>query len=1021
MWKTYFEEIRKYICSKTNYTELTFRTFLQNLLNSLKPSGVTIIHEPKREKGFGAPDFKIVKSGSIIGYIEVKSIGENLDNILKTEQLERYKRLNQNIILTNYNEFIWLRSKEILERETLFYLTDLSKKGSKLKFEAITGVELILKKFFTQAPKKIKTAKELSTQLSCRAQWLRESLNELLEKQERDESARDEFWGLYEGFKDTLIEDLSIDEFADAYAQTVVYGLFLSYLNKGQPIDKGSASKGISRSFAVLKEFFKFIDSYPLSTHIRWLFEEIINVINNIDLNSFYQVLSFSRRKEREDEKDPYIYFYEDFLKQYDAKKQKAKGVYYTPPAVVSFIVRSLNIILKGKFEKQFGFADHSVTVLDFACGTGTFLVYVFETIFAELISIKSEGIIEKAISEHLLKNIYGFEYLVAPYAVAHLKLSQYLKDKHYELKDNDRLQIFLTDTLDNAEHKINLLMPILSEEGSKANKIKIREPILVILGNPPYNVKSRNNKPWIRELIKTYKKRLHERKINLDDDYIKFIRYSHWKMEQEDKGVIGIISNNSFIEGITHRRMREALKDSFNEIYILNLHGNSNKQETCPDGSKDENVFDIKVGVSISFFIKRNKEPKNCEVFYYDFYGKREPKCNFLFSNDINTLEWEKLPAEEPDFAFIKRDKSFEEEYEANSLPIIEIFQNYNSGIQTKRDSITIHFNVESLKEVIRDFQNLEIEKIREKYKLPSDGRDWIVKKAKDDLISIGLSDKNIKVIQYRPLDQRYTYFFDKSRSFVAYPRYDTMKHFLQPNLGMCFIRNDYGAKEFNYFLITDKIADIHLVGGQTYVAPLYLYRSELFKEKKVNFKPEFEKFIEEKYSTVYTPEQILGYIYAIFHSPTYRNKYATLLKVNFPRVPFVEDEGIFKQLLDLGLELIDHHLMRKTYKQNIANYPSVSIESEKDGLVEKVKYVKTGGGKIFINDKQYFGNIPFEIWKFEIGGYQVLDKWLKYRKKHKRTLSYSEIETFLKIVNILDTTINSMFEIDGLAKDWI
>ncbi len=1032
MWKIYFDEIKKHACSKPDYTELTFRTPLENLLNSLKPSGITIIHEPKRERGFGAPDFKIVKSGSIIGYVEVKKLGEKLDDILKTDkdQLKRYKQLNPNIILTNYNEFIWLKNEDKPERETLFYITDLSDRRSSLKPTNIANIEAIFNKFFLEAPEKIGTPKELSAQLACRAQILREYINELLE-QEKEKSTKDEFWGLYESFKDTLIEDLSVDEFADAYAQTVVYSLFLSYLHNEKPITKESAHENISGSFALLKEFFRFVSQYPLPSHIQWIFEEIINVINNIDLHLLYTTLSFSIKKKEGGEKDPYIYFYEDFLKQYDKEKRKAKGVYYTPPAVVSFIISSLNIILKEKFGKQNGFADHSVTVLDFACGTGTFLVYVFETVFEELNSMKSAGSVEKAIAEHLLEHIYGFEYLVAPYAVAHLKLSQFLKDKGYKLKGSDRLKVFLTDTLDNAEHKINLLMPTLSEEGSQANKIKIREPILVILGNPPYNNKSRNNKPWIKDLIKTYKEGLGEKKINLDDDYIKFIRYAHWKMENTDRGVIGIISNNSFIEGLTHRKMRETLKNSFDEIYILNLHGNSNKKETCLDGSKDKNVFDIRVGVSISFFIKRNKEPKDCEVFYYETYGERDPKYEFLFSNDINTLEWEKLPAKEPDFWFIKRDFSNKEKYEKYIL-MSDIFELSGTGIKTERDEITIHFEEKDIEPVLDDFEILREEQIRSKYKLRKDSRDWKIRNAKNDILTSGKKKEYIKKILYRPFDYRITYYTGTTRGFIGTPGKRIAEQFNKPNLGIIAKRQNKNDP-FSYMYVTAMPPESCLFESayaNISVFPLYQYKkhknqNKLFKDKGysnklANFKDSFREYISSKYNKSYTPEQIFSYIYAVLHSTTYRVKYSEFFKTNFPRVSFVEDEETFKQLSNLGLELVEHHLMRKTYAVNIANYP-VKIESEKDGAVEKVRYVEGDGGKIFINDKQYFGNISLEIWEFQIGGYQVLDKWLKERKKHNRALSYGEIQTFLKIVNILDATINLMFKIDGLTKDWI
>jgi len=319
---------------------------------------------------------------------------------------------------------------------------------------------------------------------------------------------------------------------------------------------------------------------------------------------------------------------------------------------VVSFITRSVDNILTDKFSISAGFADPSVTVLDFATGTGTFLVAIFEMILNR-IREKDAGSLKGVIRDHILKNFYGFEYLVAPYAVAHLKLSQLLKDNRFQFKDDERLQVYLTDTLDDSDHKTNTLLPVISAEGKEANRIKIEEQILVITGNPPYSNRSAGKR--MEDLIKDYKPE-GEKKLNLNDDYIKFIRFAHHKMEKVRQGVIGIITNNSFLNGLTHRRMRGKLLEDFDEIYILNLHGNARIGETCPDGGMDQNVFDIMQGVSINIFIKKEKRDKKCKVFYHDLYGEREHKYDFLASNDLRTVNWgKKLGIEKFDKSFKK------------------------------------------------------------------------------------------------------------------------------------------------------------------------------------------------------------------------------------------------------------------------------------------------------------------------------------------------------------------------------
>ena len=1021
-YKKYFEDLKK---NGTDGTEHNYRTPFENLLNEIKPNNyIKIIHEPRRKEGFGAPDFLVEKSGAIIGYIETKQIGENLDKTLKTAQLKRYLSISDNLILTNYHDFILIKDNEILERATLCYSTDIEKAGSKLDEANIKNVLRLFEKFFFSEPLKISNSKKLATSLAVRGRTLKEYIIEIF-KQDNDDNFTIRLKGLHNTFKTSLVEDLGIEEFSDAFTQTVLYGYFLAHLQTDGDINLEDGAKLIPHSFEVIKEFFNIINYDDMPSQIHWIFKEIVNLINNTDMPKIRKNLSF------ETGKDPYLYFYEDFLSEFDAKKRKSRGVYYTPEEVVSFITRSINKILIEKFNKQDGFIDSSVTVLDFAIGTGTFLVMIFNLIFDKI--DKNDGRFTKIIQDHILKNFYGFEYLVAPYAICHLKLSQLLKDKGYDLKKDERFNIYLADTLDDAEPQIDLHMPVISREGEKALKIKKEKDILVITGNPPYNSKSRNNKDWITELNKIYKPKDEKNVQPLNDDYIKFIRYAHWKIEQNGKGVFGFISNNSFINGLIHRKMRNELLKCFDEIYILNLHGNSRIGETAPDGGIDENVFDIMQGVSINIFVKNETENQNeqCKIYYYDCFGKRKQKYEFLLANDINSVEWRSIDYNNFNDEFNKTrwaEKRFEDNLSfftqmndvelikdyGNFWGITEMFNQYSSGIKTHRDHFVVGFSENELVDKFNQFNKYNYQNIIEKLKL-KDTRDWNINDAKEKTRNINVKEF-INKYDFRPFDIRYlNYNLDLIERGTN--RYKIMQHFLkEDNVGLCFIRNDYGAESFNFFSVTDKLIDIHTIGGQSYIAPLYIYNEseedDLFADethlnKQVNFTNEFVKFINEKYSFKPTPEEILGYIYAVFHSPTYREKYLELLKIDFPRVPFTDDEKKFKILSELGTELIEHHLLKKTYPDN-----KIKLIGKADQVnVETINYSEE---KIQINPNLYFYPVKPEVWDFYIGGYKVLEKWLKSRKN--RELSYQEIEHFIKICNVIEKTIELMGKIDGV-----
>jgi len=682
--KNVFQDYFKGVKGKfSSGTEFTPRTDLENLLNNIKPSKkIKIIQEPRKEEGIkGRPDFKVEINGLTIGYIETKAIDIPLDDIIEkrlkrdSEQLEKYLKVIPNLILTNYKEFILFRNGEPVDRGLLFYpVTD-----KKLNINNIPKVSKILNIFFSVTPERITTAKRLSKLLADRTRLFKEFLDEFLENgTDNDFKLRlVGAGGLHDVIKDTLIEDMSLHDFIDAYVQTITYGLFLAEINSQNEITEENASKYIPKSMGILKELFKTIDIEDIPDSIDWIIEEIIDILNLVDHKKMNNNLSFSKIYQDE---DPYVYFYENFLAAYDKKNRKAKGVYYTPIPVVKFIIESINYLIRQNFNNE-GLKGENVKILDFATGTGTFLLESF----VKALENTDEGMKQGLIKERLLKNFYGFEYLMAPYTIAHLKLSQYLKEEGYPLQDTERLKIYLTDTLDNSQHEGISYFQKITKEGRDANSIKLQEDILVLMGNPPYNVESKNNKKWIMKLSETYKKGLNEKNIKpLNDDNIKFIRYAHWKIEKHGKGVIGIISNNSYLDGLVHRVMRKELINTFDQIYILNLHGNKRK------GEPDENVFDIMAGVAIALFVKFPEPLDQKEVYYYSTLENkimdRELKYGVLLANDISNLNWERINPVEPYYWFIKSNETLINEYN-NGWVITDIFDKYQGGIKTQRD----------------------------------------------------------------------------------------------------------------------------------------------------------------------------------------------------------------------------------------------------------------------------------------------------------------------------------------------
>jgi predicted helicase len=618
-------------------------------------------------------------------------------------------------------------------------------------------------------------------------------------------------------------------------------------------------------------------------------------------------------------------------------------------------------------------------------------------------------GLIDPKIRSHILKDFYGFELLITPYVIAHLKLTSILKSWFYEFKQDDRVQVYLTNTLDPFEtHGHVPFFRELTEESVTADELKQQTPILVILGNPPYAVSSSNKSRWITEKMQDYKENLREKNIQpLNDDYIKFIRFAQWKIDQNNKGIAGLITNNNYLDGKIYRQMRRRLWESFDRIYIVNLHGDVRKRDRSPDGTKDENVFDITKGNAIALFIK-NGAYEDKKIFYKDVFGLRETKFQWLdrnsrwLKNTSRKIGWCEVTPTEPNFFFVPKDVSLEQEYD-KFIGITEIFNAYSSGVQTHRDHFVVGFTEEELENRLSLFQSKnDDEYVKNSLSLKST-ESWSLPDARNSFKNTDFKSC-VTDYAYRPFDTRLICYSDV---LIDRPRSDFMRSFSKPNIGLVARRNC--RTKWRDAFVTAHITDGNFFDARTYVFPLYVESPSSVTQsdrRRINFTAEFAEFTKNQYPNKnITAEEILGYIYTILHSPTYRDLFEEQLKNDFPRISFVKDYQLFKNMSGIGLQLIELHLMKVRLNTTTA------FNEQGSNVVGSIKYKN---GRAYINSAQFFAGIPEDVWEFYVGGYQVLDKWLKSRKG--RELSSSDIEHFLQVVEVIKKTIEYMKEIDGL-----
>ncbi len=1010
--KSYFARIEQ-AYRRGNATEHTYRPDLKMLIERLVPS-VIATNEPKRSQA-GAPDF-VITSGTgpmqrTLGHIEAKDIGVPLDREDASEQLSRYKRALHNLILTDYVEFRWYVDG-VLRMTARSGLVGV---GKKLTWDAACAVHVaeLLQAFLGLRPPQITGPRDLAERMAQLAHIIRDRTVETMEAGETSDTLRD----LYAAFKEVLIPDLSVGQFGDMFAQTLVYGLFAARYNHTgtMPFRREDGATEIPKTNPFLRRLFGTIAGSEISGEPFMFFvDELARLLAETDMAA---VLADFGKPTRQD--DPIVHFYETFLQAYDPKLRELRGVYYTPEPVVSYIVRSVDALIKSEFGLRGGLADISTTsyerrheegkpenvssprvlILDPACGTGTFLYHVVNHIRTGYqFGGGGAGMWSGYVSKHLLPRLFGFELLMAPYAMAHLKLGMQLagldlpeaqrEDWGYDFQGSERLGVYLTNTLEEAEKRAGRLAlgAYISDEANAAANVKQDYPVMVVLGNPPYSGHSANKSKWITALLRGKDPLSGNQTGNyfevdgrplgecnpkwLNDDYVKFIRFAQWRIERTGHGILAFVTNHGYLDNPTFRGMRQSLMQTFDEIYVLDLHGNSKKRERSPDGSKDENVFDIQQGVAIGIFVRRQGTPgtkRSAIVHHAHLWGERARKYDWLSERDAIDTAWTRLDPQAPFYFFKPRDRDLQAEY-ALGWAVPKAMSENSLGILRKRDPLVVGFTQHELLQNVAMFmdRNRSDGESAEHFGLPlRDNDNWDIAKARK-AVGNRAEARFVEALTYRPLDCRHVYYHD---ALVARMNARVMRHLRERNVALVLGRLGAatGAETWDVAFVTSTLIDqnIYRRGGGT-VFPLYLYpdparpillQADPYMEAGDGRRPNLAPALISDFArrlrlawipdgkgdriNTFGPEDVFAYVYAILHAPSYRERYNEFLKEDFPQLPHISDAILFRDLCGLGDRLVRLHLMEQE-AASIATYPVRGND-----LVEQVRYTAPGAGR--------------------------------------------------------------------------
>ena len=1033
----------------------SYRPALQALVQALAGPGARVINEPARI-ACGAPDLIVERGAGPVGHIECKDVGTDLDRAEASEQLARYRSGLPNLILTDYLEF---RLYAEGERRLAARLARLDGSGAPIpETDGAARVGALFEAFLAADPPTVGDPRELARHMAAKARLLRRSLANILRSDEAGP-----LHDMHAAYRKVLIADLEPEQFADLQAQTVACGLFAARCLHGV---SGGAFTRQSAAFAdttpFLRDVFGRIAGPGIDPRIAWIVDDLVLLLDRADMAAILE--DFGRRTRRE---DPIVHFYEDFLAAYDPELRERRGVYYTPEPVVSYIVRSVDRLLRDRFDLADGLADTAqvtgeradgthgpvprVQILDPAAGTGTFLREA-AALIRETVERKGlGGAWHDYARDHLLPRLSGFELLMAPCAICHLKLALEVGGAGFGMSEDRRFGVFLTNALEEA-HEAGAAGPLfaheIAREASGADDVKRDRPVMAVIGNPPYSGHSANRGAWIRGLLRGRDgaspvagnyfevdgQALGERNPKwLQDDYVKFIRFAQWRIERTGEGVLGFVTNHGYLDNPTFRGMRKSLIDSFDEIYLLDLHGNAMRRETAPDGGADDNVFDIRQGVAIGLFVRRRGGGAPARVFHADLWGTREAgpnggKYGWLTANDVATTRWTELAPAAPFHLFVPHDEALGVEYMAGRK-LTDVFPVNSVGIVTARDKLAIRWTAEDMRRAAADFVSRGAEEARAAFALGKDSSDWTVADAQRDIRDHPDAAECITPVLYRPFDTRFTWYTGRAGGFICRPRPNVMRHMTAgPNLALSTTRSTEIFDGWEHVFISRTSTQHHTVSLKevNYLFPLYMYpiggEENFGNGRAANLDPEFVaemrsalglEFLADgagDLSAAFGPEDIFHYVYALLHSPAWRRRYAAFLKRDFPRIPPARDRALFAALVRHGRRLAALHLTEAGEGEDEPAFPRGG-----SNRVGKVRYAPPNGaapGRVWINADQYFEGVAPETWAFAIGGYRPAEKWLKDRKG--RALSFDDIAHYRHICAALAATPRIMARID-------
>jgi predicted helicase len=1113
-------------------TEHTHRSALKALIESAAP-GLLATNEPKATQRENKPDYIVRRGSSVIGFVEAKDVDKDLKATLKTAQLKRYREALPNLLLTNYLDFVWFVGGEMRMEISLGHLNGLHITPAK---DAPERWGELIASFLAEITPTVDSPTQLAKNLAGQTRLLRDLSLELLLAGDADLQEQEQ------SFRALLVPDLKPQEFADMYAQTAAYGLFTARvfahttlfggnpealpdsLKKNDAFSLEQAAYLIPKANPFLRQFFQHIASPNLNSQLRWLVEQIADSLRYTDMDKVLH-----RQSRRQGFEDPVFHFYETFLAEYDRTLREQRGVYYTPEPVVDYIVRGVDWLLVNQFGKADGLADPGALVLDPATGTATFLRKVIDTIHQRVSQQYGAGSWPGYVRSQLLPRIFGFELMMAPYTVAHLKLALQLQETGFEFAQGERLHVYLTNTLDQLHQKTAAMLgQWIAKENEGAEHIKLKQPVVVVLGNPPYSGESRNKSDWIMTLLQSYKTEpeggpLKERNSKwLNDDYVKFIRFAHDRIARTGHGIVAFITNHGWLDNPTFRGMRAQLMADFDDIYVLDLHGNSKKKERTPQAlhaqGDDKNVFDIEQGVSITFLVKlpgqtgavtttaapveevfeltapdpnavkKTKARKlaggkvtlKARIHQADLWGSRDHKYAWLQAHDLPNTPWQTLHPALPQLLLTPRDETDAAEY-ARGWKVTDIFPVNGTGIVTKCDELNIHFSKEACWTTVQWFMAASEAEVRAKFRLPKlDVRDWSFANAVKDVFDSGPNESLVEPVAYRPFDTRYTYYTGRSRGIMGWPVERVMRHLAhEPNNVSLSTTRSVETGDFTHAFAMRGLTTLHTVSIKevNYAFPLWLIpehidpnqplgawaagRSAQVKEEPAqragdteqnalpprlpatqrspNLSPTFLAALAQALGHPVTqphglpegvtPENVLAYVYAVLHAPSYRSRYAGFLKSDFPHIPLgvcisntpedtiepaqkaTEFVAIWQALLPLGQALIDLHLLKNVPAALRPQFPAKGSNE-----VEKPRFeVLHGTGRVWINAHQYFDGVPVDTYNFKVGGYQVCEKWLKDRKG--RALDFADIAHYANVVAALTHTRVLMAQVDAIV----